>query len=85
MERREAPGVCETPHGETLARGFAARRHQAGVRIPPARRARYGIDGVAKPTARTLRLPALHQKPRRLMTARPLRPAQPLRVMSGEG
>jgi hypothetical protein len=72
-------------------RGFArppeaglarARLHvsTAGVRTPRRRRARYDIGGVAKPAARTLRLPALHQH-------RPeaaLRPVRRRRVMSTE-
>jgi hypothetical protein len=73
MERREAPGVCETPLGfpcdrETCAprtAGFAKARGpvvRMGLR-GPSRGARASCGGVAKPATETLRLPALHREP----------------------
>ena len=87
MERREAPGVCETPLGlpcdqETRAPlDFASRCHlrgsvrfQSGVANPAPGRARPATRG-CEALARTLRLPALHQ-PANIGLARywPLRP-----------
>ncbi len=51
------------PHMTNLCERFVRVPYQAGLRVPLARRARYGIDEVAKLTARTLRLPALHVPP----------------------
>ncbi len=72
MERREAPGVCEAPCtplaiGACRAPRTPLRHHRRFVRLsgrgceaqPEARASRNG--GFAKPTTRTLRLPALHR------------------------
>jgi hypothetical protein len=50
------------------------------LRVRLARRARHDIGGVAKPTARTLRLPALHQPRPEMVAAATFI----LHVMSGE-
>jgi hypothetical protein len=57
MERREAPGVCETPYGACEAP--FARRTKTGLR-GPFRGARASCGRFARPAARALRLPALH-------------------------
>ena len=72
MERREAPGVCETPLaplaiGAPRAPRTYLRCHRKLVRLsgrgcesrPEARASRDGR--FARPAARTLRLPALHR------------------------
>src|SRR5687768_8955597 len=74
MERREAPGACETPSGFPCDReacaprtfGLCDKPARPVVRLGlrgPARGARASSDGVAKPAAETLRLPALHRDP----------------------
>jgi len=82
MERRETPGVCETPHDEPCE-GSSARCSKRECESRPARRARYDIVERAKPAARTLRLPALHSAG--TPTADGGREVHPLRVMSVEG
>ena len=60
MERREAPGVCETPWGRPLRSEHPARRHERVCETRSEARASCG-DRFARPAARTLRLPALHR------------------------
>ena len=60
MERREAPGRCATaPSGSLCDQGAARRHEQVCETCPEARASRSG--GFARPTIRTLRLPALHR------------------------
>jgi len=47
MERREAPGVCETPCDEPCEGSSACRRD--GLRVRPARRARHASMGLRSP------------------------------------
>src|SRR5262245_48580017 len=75
MERREAPGVCETPLGSRcdrgasraadVSRGVTARSVRLSGWVCEAQpEARAPCDGgFATTTTRTLRLPALHRDP----------------------
>ena len=61
MERREAPGVCETPFRGLRGPGFA--RQTAGFARPGGEAHAPKSGRFARPAGRTLRLPALHQPP----------------------
>src|SRR5580704_84381 len=59
MERREAPGACETPCRSLRGSGIA--RLTNGVATPVREARRQTSNGFAKPAERALRLPALHR------------------------